>query len=254
MNRLGKYIFCSFVLAFLVAPQHVFAQRFTASGPSGQIQKADTLGNDNGRRAYDALKSGELDDARDYLDDADPQDPYAVFVRAALTQDATTAAGMYKEIVAENEGEPIAREALLQLYRFHFAAGDYNSAHRDYIELKKFALPPQVSDPLGFKDSLQALPASPLPQPSDVSPAADKPVTQPTLYRVQLGVFTTPENARNFVQSLKMYGVTGALFTKDDAGRTLYGVSAGTFSSRDAAEDMAASLKKRSIDCIVVEK
>ncbi|HQT92844.1 MAG TPA: SPOR domain-containing protein, partial [Candidatus Kryptobacter bacterium] len=71
---------------------------------------------------------------------------------------------------------------------------------------------------------------------------------------VQVGVFTTADNARKFVQSLKMYGVTGTLFTKSDGGRTLYGVSAGSFSSREAADDMAANLKSRSIDCIVVQE
>ncbi len=254
MRHLRKYIFGIIALVLFIAPRQIFAQRFTSSEPSQPVVKADTLADDNARLAYDALRSGKLDDARDYLDDADPQDPYAMFVHAALTQDAVTASNMYREIIAENEGTPIAREALLQLYRYHYAAGEYNSAHRDYVELKKFSVAPGVPDPLGLKDSLEALPASTVQQPPEAPQTDMSPAARPPVYLVQVGVFTTADNARKFVQSLKMYGVTGTLFEKSNGGRTLYGVSAGSFSSREAADDMATNLKGRSIDCIVVQK
>ncbi len=255
MRHFRKYIFGIIALLLFIAPRQILAQRFTSSGPSRPVVKADTLADYNARLAYDALKAGKLDDARDYLDDADPQDPYAMFVHAALTQDAVTASNMYKEIVAENEGTPIAREALVQLYKYHYAAGEYNSAHRDYVELKKFSVAPGVPDPLGLRDSLQALPtASPLQQSLETRQTDASAAARPPVYLVQVGVFTTADNARKFVQSLKMYGVTGTLFTKSDGGRTLYGVSAGSFSSREAADDMAANLKSRSIDCIVVQE
>ncbi len=254
MRHFRGYILGFLVPVLFLAPRQVLAQRFTSSGPSQPVVKADTLADDNARLAYDALKAGKLDDARDYLDDADPQDPYAMFVHAALTQDAVTASNMYKEIIAENEGTQIAREALVQLYKYHYAAGEYNSAHRDYGELKKFSVYPGVPDPLGLRDSLQALPAS-APQQSPETPQTDMSAAgRLPVYLVQVGVFTTADNARKFVQSLKMYSVTGTLFTKDDGGRTLYGVSAGSFSNREAADDLAANLKSRSIDCIVVEK
>jgi SPOR domain len=241
-------------LVLFLAPRQILAQRFTSSGPSLPVMKTDTIADDNARLAYNALKAGNVDDARDYLDDADPQDPYAMFVRAALTEDAVTASNMYKEIIAENEGTRIAREALIQLYKYHYAAGEYNSAHRDYVELKKFSVPPGVPDPLGLRDSLQALPVSPAQQSPETPQTDVSAASHPPVYLVQVGVFTTADNARKFVQSLKMYDVTGTLFTKSDGGRTLYGVSAGSFSSRDAAEDMAANLKSRSIDCIVVQR
>ncbi|MCL5020618.1 MAG: hypothetical protein M1339_02925, partial [Bacteroidetes bacterium] len=146
MESVHKFILGFLVLACVSSTQQVLAQRFTSSGPSQLTQKGDTAADRNGELAYEALKSGNLEDARGFLDDANPGSPYAMFVRAALTQDAVTAADMYKEIVAENEGTPIAREALIQLYRYHYAAGQYAAAHRDYIELQKFPLPPPVSE------------------------------------------------------------------------------------------------------------
>jgi SPOR domain len=254
MNLPRVNILGLFLVALLCVPGHAFAQRFTSGATQHPVQPADTLADENGRLAYEALEAGKVDEARDYLDDANPQGPYAAFVRAALTKDAITAANMYKEIVAEYRGKAIAREALIRLYKYHYAAGDYSSAHRDYVELKKFSPPAQLPDPLGLKDSLQLLPAPPDTQSEAAAETVeDSPVAPPT-YLVQVGVFTTADNARRFIQNLKMYGITGTLFTKDDGGRTLYGVSAGSFSDRAAAEDMVANLKGRSIDCMVVQK
>lgn len=260
--KLYAIIACLIMICVLSAPRSAFAQRFTSSGPMQSGRVTDSTSDTNGELAYEALKAGKLEDARDYLDDADLESPYAMFVRAALTEDAVTASNIYREIVAENEGKPIARQALIELYKYHYAAGQYAAAHRDYIELQKFPLPPPVSDPLGLKDSLQDMPAF---QPQASGPAssgaAGTPATppaadqaQPALYIVQVGVFTTADNARKFIQNLKVYGVNGKVFPKDIGGRTLYGVSAGTFSSRKAADDMAANLKSRSVNCIVVEK
>ncbi len=242
------------LLAFFCVSPQAYAQRFTSSGPSQIDQKTDTLDGGNGALSYEALKAGNLDKARAYLDEANPGDPYAMFVRAALTQDAVTAADMYKEIIAENEGTPIAREALLQLYKYHYAAGDYASAHRDYVELNKFSMPSPVSDPLGLRDSLQAVPSSQVQSSPPVAPVDTSVTVQSAVYLVQLGVFSTVDNARRFVQQLKAHGINGKMFTKDDGGRTLYGVSAGSFSSRAAADGLAGDLKSRSIDCIVVQR
>ena len=240
----------------------MFAQRFTGQGPSGVAQPAGTTSDVDGELAFEALRSGKLEDARNYLKAANPGSPYAMFVRAALTQDGVTAANMYKMVVAENEGTPIAREALIQLYRYHYATGQYAAAHRDYVELKKFALPPPVSDPLGLVDSLEDIPhsqsnepaqpvAAPPEKSAQVSAAAQ---ATPSIYLVQVGVFTTRDNARRYVHDLKVYGVNGKVFPKDIGGRTLYGVSVGSFTDQDAAQAMVDNLKSRSINAIVVEK
>ncbi|MCL4538052.1 MAG: SPOR domain-containing protein [Bacteroidetes bacterium] len=251
------------IIACMYVPQSAVAQRFTSAGPAEVVAKTDTAGR-NAKLAYEALKAGNIDRAREYLDDANPASPYTMFVQAALTKDAVTAADMYKEIVAANAGSPIAREALLQLYRYHYAAGQYAAAHQDYIELEKFPIPPPVSDPLGLQDSLQSIPAfqalppaaglSPAQASQEQAPPEQASAAQPPVYLVQVGVFTTADNARKFIQQLKIYGVNGKLFIKDIGGRRFYGVSAGSFSSEDAAEDLAKNLKSRSVQCLVVEQ
>ena len=250
MKSLLRIAFGVTLFACVVTARVGFAQRFTSAPQGGQT--ADSTYDNKGELAYEALESGNLDDARNYLDAADPGDPYAMFVRASLTSDALTAANMYKEIVAENEGKPIAREALVQLFNYHYAKGDYQAAHSDYLELKKFPIPPPVSDPIGLRDSLQSAPVVQAPRPQPPAEEAGK--SAPRSFIVQLGVFTTPENAQRYIQKLRTYGVTATVFTKDGGGRTLYGVSAGSFPSRDGAQDLANDLKGRAIDCIVVQR
>ena len=257
-----KLLLISSVLCAVWIPGNAFGQRFTGAGPSTLGPVVDTNSDVDGELAFEALRSGKLEDARNYLNGANPESPYAMFVRAALTQDGVTAANMYKMIVAENEGTPIAREALVQLYRYHYATGQYGAAHRDYVELKKFALPPPVSDPLGLVDSIDIVPHYQINEPAQpvaVSPEKSAPVTAatqatPSIYLVQVGVFTTRDNARRYIRDLKVYGVNGRVFPKDIGGRTLYGVSAGSFSDQGAAQAMVNNLKSRSINAIVVEK
>ena len=242
-------------------PSHNVSQR------RPKIPKRNYARNRGSKRgkAYTALKAGKLDDARKFLAAVmqNVSDPVAKYVRAALDQNAIEAADIYKEIVAENPGKPIGHDALLQLYKYHFAEGEYKSAHTDYLELQRYSDLPragastgQLIDPAGFKDSIQteetfndsqSLPETPAPN------AETRPVGCGN-FVVQIGVFSTLENAREFAEQLRTKNVDAIVFTKSEDGKTLYAVSAGTFSTREAAETFASELKNRSINCIVVQK
>lgn len=261
MNLSSRLIVVFVVLTFVSLPGTVMARRTAISGVSRANVRTVDKTDKNAQLAYEALKSGKLEAARNYLEGANPENPYAMFVRAALTEDAVTAANMYREIASENEGTPIAREALIELYRYHYAAGKYAAAHRDYIELQKFPLPPPVPDPIGLRDSLENEPAFHSSEGEHAAMPATRPAPsekahnlQSTTYLVQVGVFTTVDNARRFIQDLRVYGVHGEMFRKVIGGKRYYGVSAGSFSDRNAADELAKKLKSRSVNCIVVEK
>ncbi len=223
-------------------------------------------GDQNADKAYAALKAGNLDDARKFLAAVMPaaaSDPVAMYVRAALDQNAIEAVDIYKEIVAENPGKPIGHDALLQLYKYHFAAGEYKAAHTDYLELQRYpdlsragASTGQLIDPAGFKDSIQT--GATFNDPQSLSgtnaPHAGNPTGGVAEFVVQTGVFSTLDNAREFAEQLRSKTVDAAVFTKSEDGKTLYAVSAGAFSTREAAETFANELKNRSINCIVVQK
>jgi len=228
---------------------NAIAQRFTSEVNQSSV-KPDT-GFFNAEKAYLALKAGDLGKARKYLSSADASSPFAMYVRAALMQDATQAVGIYKVIVNEYPDRPIAHEALLQLYKYHYAAGDYRLAHTDYLQLRKYPGMTQLADPAGLKDTLQnqALPAQPQ---TEEAPSAPLPEVSES-YTVQLGVFSSQENADRFVAQLRTKDVKAAVSTRAGTGKTLYVVTAGDFQTREAADAFAEDLKSRSIDCVVVK-
>jgi Sporulation related domain. len=71
---------------------------------------------------------------------------------------------------------------------------------------------------------------------------------------VQVGIFSTRENAQRYTEKLAQEGLKCTLFEKAVNDRTFYAVSAGMFVDREEAENFALSLKQRSINCFVVKK
>jgi len=245
-----------------------FAQRFTTGKPAQASVKRDT-GSINAEKSYLALKAGDLDKARRSLASADPSNPFSIYVRAYLTQDANQAAEIYKLILSRFAGKPIAGEALLQLYKYHYAAGDYRLAHTDYLQLNKYQGMSHLVDPDGLSDKLPAQTGepgndtlqsqgSPEEKQSAKTPPASLPVrpqeSAGLTYSVQLGVFSTQDNANRFAAHLKTENIKAAIAVMEGKTKTLYVVTTGKFASREAAESFAADLKSRSIDCVVVSR
>ncbi len=233
------------------------AQRFTSQGQSDRPSVRPDTGFINAEKAYLALKAGDLDNARKFLSSADASNPFSMYVRAALTQDATQAAGMYKVIVNEFPNRPIAKEALLQLYRYHYAAGDYRSAHTDYMQLRKYPGMTQLVDPAGLSDQIPSVKDTVRAQTAPPAPVTNQPAQAPEEhpdFAVQLGVFSTRSNAERFISRMKNDNdIDATISTKSVAGKTLFAVITGDFQTREAAESFASDLRSRSIDCIVVE-
>jgi hypothetical protein len=264
----ANLIRASILIIMIFGGTEVFAQRFTSEEQMTRPGlKADT-GFINAERSYLALKAGDLDNARKYLSLADASNPFAMYVRATLTPDATQASGIYKLIVNEFPDKPIAREALMQLYKYHYAAGDYRLARTDYLQLRKYPGSTQLTDPAGLSDKMPAekdtllergvsqnpvvAPQPPVGVPPSTSTQEESPVPSEEGYAVQLGVFSTRANAEKLVTQLRSKNISASVSMKPADGRTLYAVTTGDFRTRDAAETFAARLKSRSIDCIVV--
>ena len=229
-------------------------QGITGNNQSSQSPVRPDTGFINAERAYLAVKSGNLAEARKFLSIADPSNPFAMYVRAALTQDASEAAGIYNSIVSAYPGKPITRDALLQLYKYHYAAGEYYLAHTDYVELRKYPGMNQLVDPIGLKDTVQNT-VSPTNSEYVQTPSSPDKAVVPSAqrYSVQVGVFSTRENAKRLVARLRTENIESSISPRVLADRTVYVVTAGDFRSREAADAFAADLKSRAFDCMVVE-
>lgn len=234
------------VLALLGLVNRVSSQTVSSSGDKFSLL------------AYLAYRKGEISLSRAYLDSVRVIDTYAMYVRAALTEDANEAADIYREIVMQNQSQSVSRDALIQLYNYHYAIGDYRTAHLDYLSLQKFPLMHQVRDPAGLSDTLPQLnnenverELSARLQNNEVAHNLEEADNH---FVVQVGIFSTKKNALQFVENLAQKGLKCNVFEKIIEGKSFYAVSAGMFAGREAADTFAASLRARSINCFVVKK
>ena len=72
-----------------------------------------------------------------------------------------------------------------------------------------------------------------------------------TLYRVQVGAFTSKTNANNYMSKIKAAGFSGFLVTDNEG--SLYRVQVGTFSSKANANTFLKSLKKAGFDGFITK-
>ncbi len=217
-------------------------------GTGSEKKTLDSLG--FGYKSYEALKQGELSEAKRYLAKANTSDPFAMYVRARLTPDAVSASDIYKEIVAEAPGTPVAVAALKQLYDFHYAAGDYVAARTDSIEMQKLLGRSSAAGtkPIGERANEESVPT----MRSDATPQSSVVDSKPVSYAVQLGAFSSTANAKRYIVSLRRKGVDGKIHIIHGRARTLYAVDAGEFQTRELAQRFANELRRKSIDCMVV--
>lgn len=73
------------------------------------------------------------------------------------------------------------------------------------------------------------------------------------LYRVQIGAFSSKENAENYAKKARAAGFPTVIKEETDNGKTLYRVQCGAFSKRENAENFAKDLKKAGFDVIMKE-
>jgi|GEM_PF-4979480 hypothetical protein len=207
--------------------------------------------------AYLAYKRGDISLSHAYLDSVRNIDPYAMYVRAALTENANEASNIYREIVLQNQVPSVSRDALIQLYKYHYAIGDYKKAHLDYVALQKFPMVSHIIDPVGLSDTLPQLKTEPIESKTVAQSSAGATSFEEESkgqFIVQVGIFSTRENAQRYTEKLAQEGLKCTLFEKAVNDRTFYAVSAGMFVDREEAENFALSLKQRSINCFVVKK
>lgn len=73
------------------------------------------------------------------------------------------------------------------------------------------------------------------------------------LYRVQIGAFSTKENAENYAKLARDKGFPTVIKVEQINGKTMYRVQCGAFSNKENAEKFAKDLKKAGFDAIIKE-
>lgn len=232
------------------------------------------------------IRNGETAAARMQMDNLPPgllSPDKTLFLKALLTENADSAAVLYRDFLDGHPDSPFCDDALLRLAQLDYALGLYQTAARKFREgMKRYSRSPLVQQYLyglgisymagGEKDSATACfdrlkqqygssesgglasgdmnldwsggkPAEPAH--SAASKPSPPPASAPLRYAVQVGAFSIQSNALLNKAFFEGEGFPVQLSTKKKNGTVLYLVWVGFYDTEEKARGVSETLKKK---------
>lgn len=177
--------------------------------------------------------------------------PGVLYLQAVLTTDGTEAAKMYQNIVNNFPKSEWADDALYKLYQYYYSIGLYKTAEQKLNQLKEeYPFSAYASEQVMTTEE-KSLPKE-KPAITETSTASSK---FSTTFTVQVGAFSTYENANELKSKFEKEGLTANIFTIVSQGKKLHKVWVGEFQSYEEAKKLSAEIKKRfNLSSIVVSR
>lgn len=177
--------------------------------------------------------------------------PGVLFLQAVLTTDGTEAVKIYQSVVDNFPKSEWADDALYKLYQYYYSIGLYKTADQKLDQLRRdypfSAYAADEKQPKQRKAPSQE-------QPSIIKkPASVEKYT--ALYTVQVGAFSTLQNAEELKTRFEREGYVSNIFTIVKNGKKLHKVWVGEFQTQDEAKRFSGEMKKKfNLDSMVVSR
>lgn len=202
------------------------------------------------RRRLEMIQKGEGDKVRAELPDLLTRyqnHPGVMFLQGALTTDGGQAARVYQTVVDNFPDSEWADDALYKLYQYYYSLGLYKTGDAKLQQLKElYPLSPYSSDQAVQAEHQKAADGEP-PAGAEAIPAA--------AYTVQVGAFSTLQNAEELKGRFEKESYSATISTVVSNGKTLHKVWVGEFKTYESAKRFAGEIKsKYNIDSIVVTR
>lgn len=177
--------------------------------------------------------------------------PGVLYLQAILTSDGTEAAKSYQSIVDNFPKNEWADDALFKLYQYYYSIGLYKTGDQKLQQLKE-----------GYPFSAYAVneKAQPVAKPSQEEPPAQvKPPGSvekyPTSFTVQVGAFSTMQNAEELKTKFEKENYSSNIFTIVTDGRKLHKVWVGEFQTYEDAKRFTVDIQRKfNLESIVVSR
>ena len=224
------------------------------------ILTVQALGNQVGQRSelsesaiesrLELIKGGRADEVKAELPSlitTRQNDPGVLYLQGVLTSDGSQAVKIFQSVVDNFPRSGWADDALYRTYQYYYSIGSYKTAAQKYDKLR------------------QDYPNSPYlthERPRSINREADA-VEKPRLtagseggtFAVQVGAFSTAENASKQKRFFHNVGYPVEILNKVKRGKSYYLVWIGSFKSYDEARKFRNEMKGRyKIEPIVVER
>ncbi len=223
------------------------------------------------QQAIARLDSGDVRGVRQQLPDLITKyqnDPSVLYLQGRLATNGNEAKQYYQSIVSNFPKSEYADDALYHLYQYNYAMGLYRSANvllqqlakdypnSPYVKSIPQAGIPKVDKPLTTAKEMSHTPPVTQPTPTKLNETIKPsvPVSQDK-YTLQVGAFSTSENAEKLKDSFEQKGYRVEVANKVQNGKSLYKVWVGAYKTHDAALKASKEVKaKYRLNAMVIER
>jgi tetratricopeptide (TPR) repeat protein len=177
--------------------------------------------------------------------------PGVMYLQAVLTTDGTEAAKLYQNIVDNFPKSEWGDDALYKLYQYYYSIGLYKTADQKLTQLKEeYPFSAYAAEKDSIVEEKQAVKEKPM----VMKPKGTVPKFA-TNFTVQVGAFSTLENASELKAKFEKEGFQSNIFTIVSHGKKLHKVWVGEFQTYDEARRFTVEIKSKfNLTSIVVSR
>jgi tetratricopeptide (TPR) repeat protein len=177
--------------------------------------------------------------------------PGVMYLQAVLTTDGAEAVKLYQNIVDNFPKSEWGDDALYKLYQYYYSIGLYKTADQKLTQLKEeYPFSAYAAEKNPVVEEKQAAKE----KPTVVKPKGDVPKFA-TNFTVQVGAFSTLQNAGELKAKFEKEGFQSNIFTIVSHGKKLHKVWVGEFQTYDEARKFNAQIKSKfNLTSIVVSR
>ncbi len=220
------------------------------------------------RRRLEMIERGQIEAVRAELPILMTQyqnNPGVLYLQAVLTTDGTEAAKMYQNIVDNFPRSEWADDALYRLYQYYYSIGLYKTAEQKLQQLRQdypfsaYAVetPPLTDNIADIKQSAAVKESvkQPVKERETAVSEAIRQKYEGTGFTVQIGAFSTLQNAELLKTKFEQEGYTCNIFTMMSNGKKLHKVWVGEYSTYKEAQSAIQEIKQKyGLNAIVVSR
>jgi cell division septation protein DedD len=177
--------------------------------------------------------------------------PGVMYLQAVLTTDGTEAVKLYQNIVDNFPKCEWGDDALYKLYQYYYSIGLYKTADQKLAQLKEeYPFSAYAAEKNSTVEEKQAAKE----KPTVMKPKGTVPKFA-TNFTVQVGAFSTLQNAGELKAKFEKEGYQSNIFTIVSHGKKLYKVWVGEFQTYDEAKRFTVEIKNKfNLTSIVVSR
>lgn len=177
--------------------------------------------------------------------------PGVLYLQAVLTTDGTEAAKIYQSVFDNFPKSEWADDALFKLYQYYYSIGLYKTGDQKLQQLRQ-----EYPFSTYASNAQPAQGTKPNPEEAPVQVASQNPIQKyPTSFTVQVGAFSTLQNAEELRAKFERENYSSNIFTIMNDGRKLHKVWVGEFQTYEEAKRFTVEIRSKfNLESIVVSR